>query len=230
MFLYFVEGLVSLPRTSVADVELSHALDGTEWTARQVMSGPDGAAGVVACATEARCSYDRQAQSWQPMSEANGRRRWLGWWNDTPPTPETLARKEQIRGELVRMADEREWLVPIGLDVGEHGVRSRLPSVVRRTADKRWVVGDVLPRYRRLWQATQTLFDAVVDSAETGFMRFNFDQAVEVLSANYRVGPEEVSTLGLFDSAGDAYLKLVATVIDRKGTEALEKKAPAPAG
>lgn len=222
MLLYFVEGLTSLGAGKREEAGLLHAFpDGTSFGARQVVSGPAGLGGVIAAPTDARGTYSPDEQEWHEISAASGRRRWCGWWKDAPPTPETLRREGQLPGEVVRMADGRDWLIPRAYEVDEGQLHPTLPAAMRRLPSGGWVRGDALPAYRELWSVAERISESFPAS-------YRYDDVAIVLSGNYRIGPDEVGVLGLLDSAGECAAKVISIFLDLDGLEAIQKKTATP--
>jgi hypothetical protein len=81
-----------------------------------------------------------------------------------------------------------------------------LPRPVTRKADGAWVYGDVVPKYRAIWECGtrywETLINAVSGSANEGMVSYDFpglfDFACELLALNYVVSWVEVSALQMF--------------------------------
>lgn len=227
MILYFVENLTALGRDKLGEVGLAHAWDeGDELGVRQVNAGPCGTNGVVLSRQAERCAYLPDDQDWAEISPAFGRRRWVGWWKSERPTAESLARSTQCPGKELRLADGSTWIVPQALQVLD-GVPTRtVPAKLRRLPDGRWVLGDPLDRYRRLWQIACSIVERSNPHAERPSISVQYDELCEVLGTNYRLGPDEVGALQILDSDPATFAAIVAIVIDQDGFEELKKKEP----
>jgi hypothetical protein len=155
----------------------------------------------------------------------------LGWWPDSQtwkkvpgcgvwcgmstadrPTPDALARSEQVTGVELTLDDGNRWLAPkarrwIEIDdrlLWDHN----LPRRMTLSDDGLWTPGAVKPRYERLWTLA-TAYEAAASEAvsaasdEDGSVRFAFDGidtlAIGALQVNYRVGPVEMDLLGIYD-------------------------------
>ena len=88
----------------------------------------------------------------------------------------------------------------------------------------------MLPRYRRLWKLAEEWWAAFTggriegQTIQTDFSDASaFDCAVECLQANYRVGPVEISLLGLLDD-GDALRRILDALVDWPVWLAAQKK------
>lgn len=222
--LYFVEGFTSLGAGKVGEAGLSHAFPaGSSFGSVQVMPGPAGLSGVVVAPDGERAAYCAEEQEWREISPAFGKRRWCGWWNDSPPTPPSLQRAGQLPGKSVRMADGAEWLVPRAYEIDEGGIRPMLPAAMRRLPSGGWTRGDALPAYRELWAVAERI-------AESFPASYRYDDVAIVLGGNYRIGPDEVGALGLLDSAGECAAQVVSVFLDLEGLEAIQKKTAIPGG
>jgi hypothetical protein len=218
VLLYFIENVASCGKSQLSDVALEHAFpEGVEMAVRQSGAGPAGSSGVVLSSDAGRCGYFPDDQEWREISPAFGRRRWVGWWKDTPPTPAGLQRSTVLDGKAVKLADGQEWIIPRAYEIDEGRARPCLPAVMRRLPSGGWTRGDVLPRYRGLWEIAERLQATVAQS-------YLFDDVANVIGANYRVAPDEVGALGLLDTASTAALGVIGTLLDFDGYEQLQKK------
>lgn len=206
---------------------------------RGVSGGPDGGEGEVLSLSSGvgRVAYLKAEQEW---AQVPGRAWWMGWDRASPPAPRDLARPEQLRGRAVRLADGQDWIVPTARLWIEHEGRAlpvdALPQKLGVGADGRLAFSP-LARYRtladaglRVWQGLNVAQGAI---SITLPLNDEWQIAVDALSANYHVGPEEVTALGLLTTANLASLLLA--LIDFEGfvsvlkalEEAAAKKAPA---
>jgi len=242
-FLYF---LPSAPALSPAP-ELLAAL-GLEGVFRGVegelaslpaTAGPAGQGllwGLAEAHRERGVRFDAAAQDWE--QEASGRF-WLGAWRDARPGPDELARPvpQRVAGELVRMADDREWLVPVarrwgvGAELPEWGCS--LEHSVRRRPGGGLAFGQVAPRMAGLWQEACELAELAFDasrSAGGGARVYElpdwYERLARLLAVNYRVSAAEVDFLGLASeaAAGAAFDVLVDVPGFNAVAELLSKK------
>jgi hypothetical protein len=238
-FLYYLPGRTGVPsREDLAAAALGHAVErGAEIAAVEVSRGPDDGAGViVGCGLPAGQSvgYWPDRQSW-----INVGGHWIGRELETSPGPAELVRKRMLPGHAVELMDGREWIIPVAraiCEVGEGLVwRPNLPMVSRLGVGGVWEAGEIAAAYEPLWKAACDWWDAIVAGQEDASNhRISFgglhDAAVTALAANYLIGREEASILGLLDE--DRAAEVMMAVVDwpsfKVHQERQGKKALAP--
>ena len=241
--LYYLPGRDHAALGEAAELGLVHAFE-RELTPRQVTgAGPDGDRGVI-CADSTRVpgfGFHADRQEWLkiPGNPANA---WVGRYTDKPTLPADLERDETLPGHLVKLADGREWLVPIARGWTEQDDKvcwyEALPTRTSLDEDGNWTQGEVVARLGPLWDAACRWWDSsfAADGEEeaadrTADLRLDFagrnDAAVTVLAANYRLDRAEVALLGLFDR--DTPGRILDAAIDLPSFELLSKKKQ-PAG
>jgi hypothetical protein len=177
--------------------------------------GPDGASGMVFywSPPPRPPGYRPEQQVWtacKARKDLHAGRVWLGRSGGQksevgdqksdlrPPIsdldPASIARRTQLPGIPVRLADGQEWLVPTAL---------RLP--------KRWTLGDdgegkpaVQDRYRAFYSRCETMFNWFRNYSPGEHdvtIPGGFSLAVEALSLNYRLNADLIDWLGLFTDA-----------------------------
>lgn len=212
VIMYFLPGrreLVGLKQ--VGELGLDYAFDGPSITSREVINGPEGAAGIIFACGDGDVRYKLEKQTWEPypgkLDDAGKPALWYGYWTDDPPGPDYFARKGQFDGHLVKLGDGQQWLVPVARRIDGTTVLPR--SMSWRGDDERWGPGEVIPVYRELFSQACRLFDtllAAASKAEEGDMsvEMTFNEEADIcaiaLAANYRLGPAEISLLNLFDT------------------------------
>lgn len=239
--LYYLPGRKQASPEAIRAAGLGYLLDGAGGlpSAEVPHSGPDGKGGCMAAlvphgAGEVAISALVRGLTWAQLP---GSQAWLGWRAEDPPGPTELARREQVDGHEVELGDDRRWLVPVArcLDGG-----TRLP---RRLAwdGAEWSAGEVLERYRALWEASGRIWDAIRDAAGGAAddvsdaavaARPTFTEECNVacaaLAVNYRLGAGEVSLLGLFEERAE--IRAIKALIDWPTLAEVKKKlAAAPA-
>jgi len=241
-FLYFIpDREAGLSADGLRAAGLGYALDGAVHQQHLLSGGPNGRGGIVLADAEhcdpARVRYVAEDQEWIESGT-----NWIGRWKDDKIGPDDLARVKTVPGHYVELADGNPWLCPAArlhaIEAGAVRWRHVLPRGVVRGPDKKWQAGAVVPRYRRLWEIGLAWWDvrmaALPPDAKVGdTITFDFDgsneSAVECLAANYRIGPEEVSLLGIFDS--DSARSILDALIDLPTvialTNELQKKTDA---
>lgn len=216
MFLYFVPGRHTLGREQLAGLGLGYMLDaGSDFSTRDVPgAGPSGGSGVVFASVPpdhtGHVKVDLGNQVWRqvPGSEA-----WVGHYKDRRPTPDNLARTEQLPGHWLKLLDGSEWLVPIARDWieadGDCRWRIVLPRALDLAADGRWTYGPVVARYQPLWELTEAWISHRCGKPQERFAdQGDINAAVYVLQQNYRLGRVEAAMLGILRD------ELVAPVLD----------------
>ena len=246
-FLYFIpDRSAGLSAAEFKATGLWYALDGSVHQQHLLTGGPGGRGGLL-LADAVHCDpshlqYDPVEQDWTQTPSA-----WLGRWKAESIGPEDLLRHKPLDGHWVELPDEKRWLCPIARS---HVIENRsirwhhtLPRSVTLGPDHRWRPGEVVGRHRRLWEISLAWWDVRAAVASTNpeignTVRFDFEglhsSAAECLTANYRVGPDEISMLGLFDS--ESARNILDALIDMPSAialmEELEKKTadPRPVG
>jgi len=210
-FLYFLPGSKQKPGPAALEAAgLAHAFDGAPEFCG-VTGGPGGTAGVILGA-EGLPRYYPDRQAWQAMtgSEAGV---WIGRPHDTAIGPNDLARRTMLDGHTVTLADGNQWLAPIARacwppSEDPYVYRVALPTVSTLDEAGRWIAGDVVGRYRALWDLAVAWHDHYfatddeeADEADpfTGPDAFHnaHQAALDALAHNYRLGPDEADLLGL---------------------------------
>lgn len=192
---------------------VGHAFDGDGFCPCEILAGgPDSGNGVVIAdsKTVSKVGYYKDQQTWRKIPGSDA---WVGMVTDSLPNPADLVRDQVLSGHLVKLADGKEWLVPIARGSQEEGDELRwtmsLPTAPTTVdEDGKWVRGDVSETYRPLWEIAMRFWDAWFaaeeiegeDKATILFDDLN-DAALLALATNYRVGKAETSLLGLFDSS-----------------------------
>lgn len=166
-FLYYVPG--GKRGIRVADVpELAYAFEVGLLSHDIVADGLDGGAGVIIAERgfpAERLGYYPDRQTWRRVP---GTRYHVGVDRERMPRPEELARQRPVNGHLVRLADGREWLVPMAIQhvVTEQdeyvGRSSALPTSATLDDDGRWVAGEPLAKYAQLWEIACAWWDQVM--------------------------------------------------------------------
>jgi hypothetical protein len=232
-FLYFVpDRSAGLSNKEISDIGLGYALDGTIHQQGLSGAGPGGLRGVLlACGCDpSMVRYADSEQQWYETPFGY----WIGLWIKDRPNSAALARDSQLDGHYVVLADGDVWLAPMARKYLADGWYHVLPRTVKLGPERKWEKGDVVAKYKRLWDNGQAWWDArlaavPVESQAGDDIRIDFDcavtLAVESLSENYRIGQDEVSILGLFDSTSAK--EILDALIDFPGLLALmeaEKK------
>jgi len=73
----------------------------------------------------AQLGYRPEAQTWLPAVKCGdlaAGRYWVGFWNDSPPTPADLQRPYRQAGIRVALGDGNEWLLPMAKELDHNMV------------------------------------------------------------------------------------------------------------
>lgn len=181
-------------------------------TCRGSDKGPDGKRGVVVCHggnPDGKLGWWPDSQTWKRVPSTDV---WCGMFTDDRPTPDDLARGEQVTGEWLTFDDGRNWLAPKARrwrEFGDHLLwEYNLPRCLELADDGTWQPGGVKPKYERLWRLATAYEQAVAEafseaSEDDDHVRFTFDEidslAIGALQVNYRVNATELSMLGVYD-------------------------------
>lgn len=223
---YFLPGVESVTRERIERAGLGYLFDGSRGPGpdvRETQSGPDGGPGrfftVAGCRGRGELARElldedlaREAGapsrlSWSPIP---GGPAWLGLHLSAVPSPEDLARTKRVDGYEVELGDGHLWTVPL---VRKRGGETSLPRALRWDG-RDWRRGDVRPLYRALYAAGLRIWEQVTAGAdgEPVTLTEETTTCVGALALNYRVGPAEVSALGLLDT--DSAQRVVGALID----------------
>jgi hypothetical protein len=222
--LYFFPGVAKAGRAQFEAAGLGHALDGAGVGACGTTErGPDGGKGAIVAPP---CPRGRapipQLADVATWAQVPGREVWIGWLTDDRPTPADLARRVQVPGYEVELADGARWTVPVARRVaGAPG----LPRALRWDGSA-WAPGDVVPKHAQLWAVACRVWDALIGAAGAEVtLTLECDAAALALACNYRVGPPEISALGLFTTATQS--EVIKALVDFPALEELAGKAEA---
>lgn len=242
--MHLIYFLVDGPQMPTLDTIKKYGLDHIRLTGgvqpRQCLSGPSGLSGVLVAAGDVPSSalrFSPDDQQWAfapdafcgPSPDLCSLRRWAVCYSKSSgsPGPSELAREKQLDSRPVTLADGHEWLVPIArqwFEAAENDPplawQHTLPRAMRLDSQGQWSPGDVLPKYRQLWDkaiAYETALYSAIEEFNGGNANaaVNFDSAslaCLALGFNYHLSPVEISLLGLFDT--DSVQAVIDTVTD----------------
>jgi hypothetical protein len=158
--------------------------------------GPDGGGGALFGwpGIGEVLAMNLERQEWhalKPHGDLPGGRAWIGWDKSKPPTPETLARKRQLSGEILRLEDGNEWLVPIA---------SQLPKRIGIDEATGRIAGVVAPKYREFFDLAWGVMAKFMDRGDGKIAiewEEGFPAAVRILAMNYRLTRDLADVLGI---------------------------------
>jgi len=169
-FLYYLPRVTADQVTDamLVDRKLDYALT-TKAVRCACRQGPDGGPGIVMAEPpfpSENVGYYATRQTWRAIPSKDA---WIGYETDAKPTPDDLARPDQMGGYLLTMADGREWLVPVAMQASEADgqiIREQsLPQRLDLDDAGAFCPAGVLPAYRRL-DAIASAFAAKAAEAE----------------------------------------------------------------
>lgn len=214
--LYYAAGKAS---TAQATPKLPHAF--TRQPEGRQSSGPDGKTGIVfAEAPTSGIVFAPDKQTWHPFPGLDGY--WFGWWNETPPQPRELTVPQTLPGHAVTLAG-REWVIPVAKRFdsvlsdadGAPRVAGCLPRALTWNGEQ-FVTGDIVPRYERLWEISEVIFD-LWRTSEGDSLQLPPNAEMlccELIAANYRLSPAEICGMGLLESDANHLWSILRCVID----------------
>ena len=204
-FLYFTEGDGSpISLEQVKGWGLGYAFDAKPSSCQIEGRTPSGGRGWLFFDQkrlgDAFVGYNDALQTWRkiPNSEV-----WVGFDQAKKPEPSTLLRPQPLQGELVKLADGKQWQIPkLRMFAGVDGFQSAMPVLVDLDDDGNWVSGGAtagLDHFgaiadRLTSGMVDSLLDESIDPLTTTEM---LDIAVALLQAGYFVDKVEVAMLRL---------------------------------
>jgi hypothetical protein len=206
MFLYYVPR-IGAAKWAIPD-HLAYVTDGgIKLHRREVMGGPGGGGGgnVFACGEwdPADVSYLADKQTWvamPPAADPEAPACWVGRYNDAPLDSGKLARATMLENHVVALADGSRWHAAVARGFDAQGVHFYTPLPKTLTYDptsNRWRPAKVAKEYRRFMELAISYGDAHDAAVSTGTATFPFEHIDELailsLTANYRIGPAELS-------------------------------------
>lgn len=224
-FLYFVSS--DLPSIDAKAAGLGYAMQDSVET-REAASGPGGRRGVVMYDPKRhegkRIGYYRDQQTWRKLpADAGLPERWIGYWSDAPPTPDSLKREKMIRGASMRLADGHQWQIPIvrRFDDAAQKWESELPTYLDYDDNGRIVTGSVREEYASLWDATAPIADrefaAAAGESPEALADCNqklYGAVVALLQANYVVALPELIVMRTLDEGTPSLVALASCRYD----------------
>jgi hypothetical protein len=196
----------------------------TPFTPIPVTNGPDGQHGLIVSLSDEHIGYYKDRQVWKQEFGADY---WVGMWTDPAkrPTPESLARENQIKGQWLRLADGHDWLLPMARHWvefdGEIQFERTLPARLTRDEDGLWKPSDVTNRYRELWRLSMELWTSFVTYDMASFTEVD-NAVIECFKTNYLVSASEIDLLGTYEH--HLRERVLQILVDIDSWETLVKK------
>jgi hypothetical protein len=146
-----------------------------------------------------------------------------------PATPDTLSRGSKFAGQEVELGDGNRWQIPHAL---AHSDDASSPT---NTLAGRWIMrngegyltfADWQEAHRQLTLSARDLW-AIFEAGRTEDFLIDWNLAVNAIGINYRLGPAEISALGLLDQGN--VIPIAKAVMDHAGaSRVLGKHLPSP--
>lgn len=205
--LYFLEKARSVDADKVAELGLSGSIERP--VSRECFKGPGGPGGAVFAdrSVDAGLRMDLDNQIWHERYGGL----WVGFEAERRPKPADLQRPRMIDGEMLELWDGNRWQIPVirewRISDGDGppiACRANVPQSLSRDESGDWILGDVVPPYRRIWDRTADAFEYIFGSlSDDGIAAMSdldaMDFAIEILAVNYRLDYHSVSALALVD-------------------------------
>lgn len=216
--LYFIENESVGSQSLYESLGLAYALAPSA-SYRAATRGPGDVAGIVVGRSTEGLGFFSDQQEWHDFGERNGRRIWCGWFKEAKPGPADLGTEHALAGHAVTLFDDRPWIVPTAIQCEGGSFGRALPATLRMTGDGTLVPGEVKPRYARLWQIASAFFEGLLGARVDGdALKMTLadanQQAVDVLSVNYRLSVREAYALGLFDDQFETAFAVLRAAVD----------------
>lgn len=176
--------------------------------------GPESKIGQLICWRKPGINqpfhFNETEQTWIP-AVANGPdgegqgRYWVGFWNDSPPSPEDLERPHCELGSSVDLGDGNSWMVPC--------VHNFAKDLIRDD-DGSWKF-EIQRKHQASWNAAQQWMNRLRDNSEFAFSELA-DFVESYLRLNYRLLTEVSSQLRLFSTQNliGALAAILSTVVE----------------
>jgi hypothetical protein len=243
--LYFIPGQAAAGTTILQKAGLAGVI-GPQRSTRGPTAGPADVSGVLVANNPppgsngstgpAELSYSPEAQRWAREPEG---RYYVGVGIDNPPGPADLIREDAPGGNLVTLADGRDWMVPVVATFANSPQAVSIPRAIVFD-DTGQLVTEPKAELQILEEVGAEIFEALALTDDGVFELPNRTQeeliriAFSALSVNYHLGAAEVSLLRLVDT--DNYQKILLELADYAGllamirseTEAKKNSGPTP--
>lgn len=229
-FLYYIPNADKPTPALIERHGIQYAFEGGKYAWSQTIRGPGDGRGLIVADSRSvpaeRVAYRTAEQTWRPIPGGDA---WLGFFTAEPPGPEDLRRVKMLDGYPLKLADGREWIVPLAREAaesdGQVARRQALPRRLELDDAGEFCPGDVLPAYTELNDIAAAFVDASQQADASG--RFSFGDpaaAVRVLAHNYRLDRVEAVALGLFTHGGTEAQQVLLLCTDFPGLWQLQKK------
>lgn len=217
---------------------LGYAFEGVPLSREIHNKTPSGGAGILFAdpkrQAEGSVKCDMDAQEWRKMPRPGQSDIYIGYWKDAPPTPEDLARKNQLGGYSIPLADDKRWNIPLVrmFDEAAGQLKSNLPCYIDLDESGKPVNGQPLAAYAHLWELTAPYAEQMMaegEEAEDTTQEDIQNAARTILQVNYLVDWPELAVARVLTNQQMAH-NVVAVAVDwptyLKWREVSKKKTP----
>lgn len=219
---YYLPGITAASRDKILAAGLGYALGEGGHPSASMNPGPDKGSGVVfSMPGRGAAGPSLQAADKAVWEKIPGLEAWVGFDPAAPPRPADLERERIFEGYSVDLGDGQTWVVPVVREIRGTTVLPRS----RKWDGVAWSDGEILPRYRQLFSDACKVWDRMTGGdagTEIVAVTVDTDLAARALALNYRLGPAEISHLGLFDTRSES--EALGAVLDLPMLRAIKKK------
>lgn len=240
-FIYFLPGRSGIDPADLERCGLGKVLTNPHGSAAHANT-PSGGGGYTVADRSTPIELARirpGEQTWKDAPKIDGETPyWVGYHNDAKPTPETLKRDEQIDGQPIVDVCGQTWLAPQlrqwmeGPPEAPFQQRPLLPCVCDLNDEGHVTLGEVIPRYREIWNRSWDVASALWPSkVNTGGVMDDHEAVKfsgELLNVNYRVTFLELALLQCFSV--DLAARVCRVGIDAEGFLAAVKNLRSRSG
>lgn len=226
---YYLPGCAK-PTADEADLKalgLGHAITSKGLTSLRVDQGPDQGKGLIVVPEwhgAPRPHRHAEGTEWRKGTDGKW---WVGYVNDSRPEPMDLVRSQVYDGQVVRLRDGREWIIPRCHAVLEDRPIT-LPRVLDLDASATTWQARPAPEFEALCVDAYGIWSCYISQENDLEASEQIRIAVDALGANYRIGPVEAALLQLLGTQeiGKILRAMIdADEIERRAIEIAKKKA-----
>ena len=236
MLTYFVE---KQRFTSAQAKEILPGRFGKSIHFRNVSGGPEKKSGVVFSSCEKHCSY-QDSQTWVSLGQFKTDSKpievWVGY---EKIEPEKLLRGDDqvLSGHRVLLAGN-QWMIPMARewresDGGKVFYDIALPQSAKYDQETGgWYAGEVQQKYRYIFDHATKVYENYVcrDDGKFTLPDDSLSICADLISCNYRIGPQEISALGLLQFNFECAWSILRLLIDEPGLIEITNKKKASGG
>lgn len=205
--LYYVPKLQAISKPDLSRFGIDEVFGRQPIAQRSTSPGPDGHGGVVfglsVNGKDSRIGYFPDRQEWQEFKTGENSV-FLGRDENNLPTPDNMARSEEITGHQVELLDGNKWTIPLARSFPEGMVFGMAYSGIGKDGKP---IKEILPKYVEICRIAEKAWNGVqfdLGWVEDGDLAdFPDDQiltmACQFLTLNYHLTLKEVLFLRLLN-------------------------------